>query len=126
MTNTNNTGTIYKVLERAGSILRSDIKSLSDLSSMIVEDISINIEDSKKVSDSVEKNKDILHEIESMARSLSNIDNLLSQKISQDYEPTVILELLKLLNDYGMLDISYSSKGKITIDLKHCEDIEKL
>lgn len=121
----NNAGTIYNVLEKAGNIMRDDIKSLSDFSAMVADDISKNFA-TKNVNDSIEKNKEILHEIESMAKSLREIDNLFGQKISENGESNIVIALLTILNLYGMIDISYSAKGKITIDIKHCQDIEKL
>ena len=126
MTTTNNTGTIYKVLEKAGDYLRADIKNLSDLSSMLVSEV-IDLDTKSINKDNIEKNDEILHEIQSMAESVSEIDKWYSKNnISEDSEVDIVIGLLQILKSYGMIDISYSSKGKITIDLKHCQEIEKL
>ena len=122
----NNTGSIYTVLEKAGDYLRTDIKNLSDLSSMLVSEV-INLDTKSINKNNIEKNDEILHEIQSMAKSVSEIDKWYSKdNISENCEVDIIIRLLQILKTYGMLDISYGSKGKITIDLKHCQEIEKL
>ena len=125
MTNSN-TGSIYKVLEKAGDYLRSDIKNLSDLSSMLVSEV-IDLDTKSINKDNIEKNDEILHEIQSMAKSVSEIDKWYSKNnISESGEIDIVIGLIQILKSYGMIDISYGSKGKITIDLKHCQEIEKL
>lgn len=123
---TNNTGSIYKVLEKAGDYLRTDIKNLSDLSSILVSEvIDLNTKSINKAN--IEKNDEILHEIQSMAKSVSEIDKWYSKDtISESSEVDIVIGLIQILKSYGMIDISYGSKGKITIDLKHCQEIEKL